>query len=110
MDEARTLRLIGPTGVIAEHSLAHGGGAAFTDEELTALALAADPHAPLEDDAVPISAYLGATCGPLPDWYMPAVTGRAHRWRWPVVVPLVFAFMLIAGFGLCGTYGFLSIG
>ena len=99
MDHPRTLRLLGsPDGAI-------------TDEELTALALAADPTAPLDDDAIPLSVYLATTQpGPLPDWYMPATSTRARRWRWPVVIPLVFAFLLIASFGLCATYGFLTPG
>jgi len=44
----------------------------LTDEELTALALAAAPEQPIDADAVPMAVYLGQHSGPLPDWYMPA--------------------------------------
>ena len=42
----------------------------ISDEELTALALAADPTELLDDDAVPFDG--GSAEGLLPDWYMPA--------------------------------------
>jgi hypothetical protein len=114
MDQPRTLRLLGPTGPIGEWRCGspHDDGADgdISDEELTAMALAADPDAPLGDDAIPLSLFQAIQPGPLPEWYMPATATRARRWRWPVVVPLVFAFLLIASFGLCATYGFLTPG
>ena len=42
----------------------------FSDDELTALALAADPTEMLDDDAVPFEGE--RSVGLLPDWYMPA--------------------------------------
>lgn len=76
------------------------------DDGLTALALAGDPDAPPAPDAVPIDIYLGATSGPLPDWYMPAVRARrGRRWQRLVIVALVGAFVIIEAFGLCSTYG-----
>jgi hypothetical protein len=96
---------------------AHGdeGGAwsgpPFTDDELTELALAADPNAPLGEDAVPIGVHLAQLGTPLPGWYMPpamAVAGAGHRWRVPLVATVVGAFLLIEALGLCNTYGVLS--
>lgn len=81
-----------------------------SDAELTELALAADPDQPLDPDAVPISAYLGQLPSALPDWYMPPATARAgKRWRVPVVLVVVGAFLLIEALGLCSTFGQLSL-
>ena len=64
-----------------------------TDEELTALALAADPDAPIAEGAVPIGIHLAQLGSALPLWYMPpAAPGRSslegalrhrHRLRLP---------------------------
>jgi hypothetical protein len=83
----------------------------FTDEELTRLALAAGPGEPLPEDAVPIGAYLSQIPAPLPLWYMPPVvrSGTGRRWKLPVVVTVVSAFLLIDALGLCNTYGILSL-
>lgn len=77
-----------------------------TEAELTALALAADPDAPLHPDAVPIDRYLGTEAPSLPAWYM-APVGRRHLGRMGriVVLAVVGAFVLIEAFGLCSTYG-----
>lgn len=79
----------------------------LSDAELTALALSADPNAPLASDAVPIEMYLGSSgASALPAWYMaPPVArlrGRAARL---VVLAVVAAFLAIEAFGLCSTYG-----
>lgn len=80
--------------------------APISDEELAALAMAADPHTPLDPDAVPLDVFLGTGPGPLPEWYMPPVrTRRAGTRRRIVVTGLVGAFLLIEAFGLCSTYG-----
>ena len=78
----------------------------ITDEELTALALSADPDQPLDADAVPIGVYLANTVGPLPEWYMAPVMVRhsGHRQR-AVILAVVGSFVLIEAFGLCSTYG-----
>src|SRR3984957_19092976 len=83
---------------------------AITDDELTELALAADPDAPLPEDAVPIGVHLSQfAAAPLPLWYMPAVArSSGGRWRLPVVLAVVSAFFLIDALGLCNTYGVLS--
>jgi hypothetical protein len=81
----------------------------FTDEELAELALAADPEEPLPEDAVPIGIYLSRIPTPLPLWYMPPVVRSGSRWRAPVVLAVVSAFVLIDAMGLCNTYGILSL-
>lgn len=79
---------------------------ALSDEELTALALAADPEEPLGPDAVPLSVYLAQLPGLLPSWYMAPATARCgSRWRTPVIVAIIAAFVLIEAWGLCSTYG-----
>jgi hypothetical protein len=80
----------------------------FTDAELTALALAADPDVPLDEDAIPLTEQSG---GALPEWYMPPVRARrGRRWRTAVVLAIVAAFLVIEAVGLCSTYGQLVIG
>jgi hypothetical protein len=84
----------------------------ITEQELTELALSADPNAPLPDDAVPIGVHLSQFAGaPLPLWYMPAIarSGGGRRWRVPLVIAVVSAFFLIDALGLCNTYGILSL-
>ena len=82
-----------------------------TDEELTALALAADPDAPLDDDAVSIWELDPDRGDPLlPEWYMPAASGGARPgWRRRVALLLIGSFLLINAAGLCSTYGHVVI-
>ncbi|HEY1734642.1 MAG TPA: hypothetical protein VGG23_09355 [Acidimicrobiales bacterium] len=88
-------------------------GRALTDDELTALALAADPDAPLSDDAVPVDLYLSQFPSPLPGslpaWYMPAARARSHPWWRPIVLVLILGFLVVDAFGLCATYGQLVV-
>ena len=81
----------------------------ITDEQLTELALAADPDEPMDEDAVPMAVYLGdldQSGGLLPPWYMPApMARRGSRWRLPVVLVIVAAFVAIEAAGLCSTFG-----
>ena len=89
-----------------EHFGWEGDAIGFTDAELTELALAADPNAPLDVDAVPLGEYLDETPGLLPSWYMPApMARRSPSWRLPVVLVIVAAFLIIEAFGLCSTFG-----
>ena len=83
---------------------------AITDEELTALALAADPHEALDDDAVPLSSLHMEYPELLPSWYMPAPGGftRTPR-RVAVVVLIIVALMAVNAVGLCVTSGHLEI-
>ena len=82
--------------------------AGITDEELTELALAADLDAPLEADAVPMHVHLAQFAAPLPLWYMPPVARSGGRWKLPIVLAVVGAFLLIDAMGLCNTYGILN--
>lgn len=84
--------------------------APLTDAELTALALAADPDAPLSEDAIPLSLHLAQFAGAvLPNWYMAPATARGGtRWRVPVVAAIISAFLLIEALGLCNTFGQLT--
>ena len=78
----------------------------ISDEELTALALAADPDQPLDIDAVPLADYLADAFDPLPAWYMAPVMARhSGRRRKAIIMAVVGAFLLIEAFGLCSTYG-----
>lgn len=86
---------------------------AVTDDELTRLALAADPDTGVADDAVPLGELLGSLepsegADLLPGWYMPAPmgTGRLLQgWRRRIVLLIVVSFVLINAVGLCSTYG-----
>ncbi|MGH9277781.1 MAG: hypothetical protein ACRD12_06690 [Acidimicrobiales bacterium] len=81
----------------------------ISDDELTALALAADIDTPVDPDAVPLADFMGTdTPALLPAWYMPApVGGRPARplWlRWVVAI-IVASFLALNAYGLCSTYG-----
>lgn len=77
-------------------------------DELCELALAADPLAPLADDAVPYGSVL-STSSLLPEWYMAGATAvSASPWRRRVIIAVVGAFLLVDASGLCSTYGLLS--
>jgi hypothetical protein len=84
-------------------------GQALSDEELTALAMAADPNAPIPEEAVPIGIHLARFGPALPNWYMPSAIRRGGRpWKMPFVIAIVSAFVLIDAMGLCNTYGILG--
>jgi hypothetical protein len=79
----------------------------ISDEELASLALAADPDAPLELDAVPWNFGFGSNL--LPEWYMPRPVARGRgRGTRIVVGSLVVGFLVIGAFGLCITSGFIQ--
>ncbi len=82
----------------------------LTDEELTTLALAADPTAPLDPRAVPWQYNMSSDRNPLPDWYMPRpiATGRGRATKF-VVISIVASILVINAAGLCITSGFLSL-
>lgn len=92
-----------------------GPDGSISDQELTALALAADPGAVLPDGAVPFSLANASSPGDaqlLPDWYMPApAPGVSARrgWRRRVAIGLVATFLLVNAAGLCSTYGWIEI-
>ena len=81
----------------------------LTDDELVELALAADLDSPIHPDAIPFNVFLSQFPAALPSWYMPPVTARVGRkWRTPVILVVVVAFLVIDAFGLCNTYGQLG--
>jgi hypothetical protein len=82
-----------------------------SEEELVSLALAADPDALPDGDAVPVDDYLGTQPSLLPLWYMPRPMARSgSRWRLAVVVTVVGAFLVIEALGLCSVFGHVTIG
>jgi hypothetical protein len=82
----------------------------FTDDELAALALAADPDEPLAPDAIPWDASSPAMGPPLPSWYMPAPMARVGQPRRKrVVFGLIVAFLVTDALGFCLTYGQLVV-
>ena len=83
--------------------------AELTLDELTDLALAADPHEHLEPDAVPLAG-TSDDFALLPRWYMPApiVTARTSLWQTAVAIFLIGAFVTITSLGFCITYGRLE--
>jgi hypothetical protein len=81
----------------------------FSDEELSALALAADPITTLAEDAVPWGGGDSRTPSLLPNWYMPSPSYQLRgRWTRSIVITLIVGFLVIDAFGLCITSGFLS--
>jgi hypothetical protein len=95
-----------------DESTGHGAFASpLTEDELCALALGSAADALPAADAVPMADFLsdrngGGGGGLLPTWYMPAPMARVSpKWRTPVVLAIVAAFVLIEAFGLCSTFG-----
>ena len=81
-----------------------------SDEELTSLAMAADPTVPLNADATPWVAGAGYSTLGLPEWYMPRAIARGRgRGTKVVVVSIVVGMLVINAFGLCITSGFISL-
>jgi len=81
--------------------------APITEDELAAIALAADSDPEIDAEAVPWNA-AGAADGPLPAWYMPAPVTVARGWKVRAAAGLIIlAFVVINAFGLCITYGHL---
>ena len=86
----------------------------ISDDELTALALAADPDCEIDGAAVPLAAMASEDGDDLlPAWYMPSPMARTrllHGWRRNVVLLLIASFILINAAGLCVTYGWVQFG
>ncbi len=77
----------------------------ISDEELTALALAADPGTEIDADAVPFVSTDGMGADLLPDWYMPAPSLRRSPGRTAVLASVAIALFVINVGGVCVTYG-----
>lgn len=84
----------------------------MTDDELAALALAADPDSAVAADAVSLWELDGSNGDELlPAWYMPKPMRRSSaRWHRVVIGLVVAAFLLINASGLCSTYGIVAFG
>ena len=86
----------------------------LTDDELSALAVAADPDTAVDADAVCLWDVTGF--GPdqvLPEWYMPSPMRGApllRGWRRRVILIVILSFVVINAYGLCNTYGQLAFG
>lgn len=81
----------------------------ISDEELTALALAADHDTPIDPDARP---FIADETSPalLPGWYMPPAVARATgRARRVVIASIVGALVVVNAAGLCVTFGLPEI-
>jgi hypothetical protein len=78
----------------------------ISDEELTALAMAADPDAPIAVDAVPFGSADDDTVALLPSWYMPAPGRRPDRGRRLVFAGVVCSLLIGNVAGFCVTNGF----
>lgn len=85
-------------------------GTAVSDDELEALAMAADPDSPLDPDAVPFSVATEEADGLLPDWYMPVASSPVRsKGRRMMARGIVLALIVINGAGLCVTSGFVEL-
>jgi hypothetical protein len=86
-------------------------GEAVSDEELTEIALAADPDGPLDPRAQPLEFFAPTHGVGLPQWYMPQVTRvRCSGWRMPVTVGIVAVLLALEALGLCSIFGQVVIG
>jgi hypothetical protein len=85
----------------------------ISDDELTRLALEADPDLVVPDDAPSLWELLGVTAGTLlPSWYMPPPEGRPHhgrRWKRMLALVAIVAFLAINASGLCSTNGWIEL-
>jgi hypothetical protein len=81
----------------------------LSDDELAALALAADPDIRVDNDAVCLWELTpSGRDALLPEWYMPPpATGRRRLrgWRRWVTLLIITSFLAIEAYGLCSTYG-----
>ncbi len=84
--------------------------AVLSDEELTAMALSADPHPVIDPRVAPWRHGADAVNGLLPDWYMPLPSGTRRGTGVKIAIGVIVAsFVVINALGLCITYGFLTV-
>ena len=77
----------------------------FTDEELTALALDAEPFDPFGDDVERFGDDDPAKFPLLPQWYMPAPGLTRSRGRAAVMLGWALALIVVNVGGFCVTWG-----
>ena len=77
----------------------------ISDAELTVLALAADPEAPIDPDATPFA--VDEEGGLLPVWYAPGgmLSSNGGRTRRRIAVVVILALLAVNAAGLCVTFG-----
>jgi hypothetical protein len=81
----------------------------ISDEELSAMALAADPEVEIASEAVPWTGAGAEGDGLLPGWYMPVPVAGRRGWVPRVAAALVIvSFLVINALGFCITYGHLE--
>jgi hypothetical protein len=82
----------------------------ISDDDLTALALSADPHPTIDPHVAPWRPVADAFTGLLPDWYMPTPSG-SHRGKGAKIAigVIIASFVIVNALGLCITNGFLTI-
>ncbi|HTT59273.1 MAG TPA: hypothetical protein VMF33_04435 [Acidimicrobiales bacterium] len=82
----------------------------LSDDELTALALAADPDAPIDLTARPWYLTSSLSGQLLPEWYMPVPMSKGRgRLSKVAAVSVVVGLVVVCAFGLCVTSGFLQL-
>ena len=78
----------------------------FSDDELSRLALQADPFDPFESDVVPFDdTDDDLAVSLLPSWYMPPPSLRRDPKRMVVFAAVAISLFVINVAGLCVTYG-----
>jgi hypothetical protein len=82
----------------------------ISDDDLTTLALNADPHPTIDPHVAPWRPMADAVTGLLPDWYMPTPSG-SHRGKGAKIAigVIIASFVIVNALGLCITNGFLTI-
>jgi hypothetical protein len=77
----------------------------FTDDELTELALEAEPFDPFDPSIEPFNGLDSARFAVIPEWYMPAPGIPRTKGRAAVLVGLALSLIVITVGGFCVTYG-----
>ena len=85
----------------------------MSDDDLDSLAMAGDPDAPIDADAVNLWEVVEpGTTALLPGWYMPGPMARTQAirgWRRRIAWVVIVSFLAISAAGLCSTYGIVEI-
>jgi hypothetical protein len=77
----------------------------FTDEELTEMALDAEPFDPFDPEVERCDGLGPTGFTVIPDWYMPAPGAPQTKTHTVVLIGVVFSLVIITIGGFCVTYG-----